>query len=108
MIAKVASKKAESEKILRRRSAEVDVETDDYRSIHLPIAEGVESDTHAPTKQRAFGVSVDLGNIRPPVRGGPSSSSMLVREGIVNKKREVFAKPPDNVVIGDEIMIERL
>ena len=54
MVAKVASKKDELEKILRRRSAEVDVETDDYRLIHLPIVEGVESDTNAPTRQRDF------------------------------------------------------
>ena len=78
MIAKVASKKAELEKISRRRSAEVDVETDDYRSINLPTMEGVESDANAPTKQRAFVVSVDLGNLRPPSRGD-SSSTMPIR-----------------------------
>ena len=57
MIAKVASKKAELEKRLRRRSAEVDVETDDYGLISLPIVDGVETDTNAPAKQMAFGVS---------------------------------------------------
>ena len=99
--------KAESEKILRRGSAEVDVEIDDYRSISLSTVEGVETDTHAPTKQRAFGVSVDLGNLRPPFRGGPSSSGMPIREGIVNEKREVFSKPLDYFVLGDETLIER-
>ena len=107
MIAKAASKKAELESILRRRSAEVDVETDDSRPIILPIVEGVETDTNAPAKQRALGVSVDLGNLRPPFRGGPSSSGMPIREGIVNEKREVFSNPPDKFVIGDETMIER-
>ena len=32
---------------------------------------------------------------------------MQIREGIVNEKREVFSRPPDNFVIGDEAMIER-
>ena len=57
--------------------------------------------------QTPLGVSVDLGNLRPPVRGASSSTGMPIREGIVNEKREVFSRPPDNFVIGDETMIER-
>ena len=75
--------------------------------IHFPIVASVESDTNAPTKPRAFGVSVDLGKLRPPVRGTSSSTGMPIREGIVNEKREVFSRPPDNPVIGDETMIGR-
>ena len=106
MIAKVASKKFELDKIMRRRaSAENGGETDDYR--FLPIAEDAEYYTEAPSKPKPLGVSFDLGNLQPPVSGSSSSTGMPIRQGIVNEKREVLSRHPDNFVIGDETLIER-
>ena len=89
VIAKLAAKKLGLERLLRRRSTDLD-------EVHVPIDEDIETDTnaHVQAKQRPLGVSVDLGNLRPPSKGS-SSSTMPIRKGIVDENRQAFSKPPD-------------
>ena len=105
VIAKLAAKKAELDKLLRRRS------TDLHKEMILLIYQ----DTIAPgqAKRQAVEVTIDLGNLQPPFSRGSSSSTQMppfgpmpIRKGIVEENWSVFFQPPAIFVIGDETMFE--
>ena len=52
VIAKLAAKKSELEKLLQRRSSDLDVETDEFRPSILAIEEDIETDTNAPVQTK--------------------------------------------------------